>query len=88
MVGSIALFLGVMTGWAALSLIPILRGAIALVHLPVAFSFGNPHGGWGFPAFWGIARVAQMRLGNRAFALPVRFARAPGPHPGRVCERS
>jgi putative oxidoreductase len=65
--------------WAALSLIPILLGAIGLVHLPMAFFFSNPHGGWEFRAPWAIALAGQARLDDGAFALPVRFAGVPRP---------
>jgi putative oxidoreductase len=60
-VGSIALVLGVLTGCAALSLIPIVRGAIVLVHLPMALFLSNPHGGWEFSAFCAIALRGQAR---------------------------
>jgi len=73
-VGSIALFLGVLTGCAALSLIPIVRGAIGLVHLPMALFLSHPHGGWEFSAFCAIARRVQARRGAGAFTRPVRSA--------------
>jgi putative oxidoreductase len=45
-VGRIALFPGVLTGSVARSLVPILLGAIVLVHLLMAFFLSNPHAGW------------------------------------------
>jgi uncharacterized membrane protein YphA (DoxX/SURF4 family) len=73
-VGSIALFLGVLTGCAALSLIPILLGAIAPVHLPMAFFLSNPHGGWEFSAFAAVALVDRALRSNGALTQPVRPA--------------
>jgi putative oxidoreductase len=83
-VGSIALFLGVLTGGAARSLIPILLGAIVLVHLPMAFFVSNPHGGWEFSAFGAITLVGQAGRRDGGFTRPARSAgvealRAPVP---------
>jgi putative oxidoreductase len=65
--------------WAALSLRPILLGAMVPVHLPMAFFLSHPHSGWEFRVPWTIARADQTRLGDGAFALPVRSARVPRP---------
>jgi putative oxidoreductase len=73
-VSSIVLVLGVLTGCAALSLIPIVRGAIVLVHLPMALFLSNPHGGWEFLAFCAIALLGQALRGAAAFTWPVPSA--------------
>lgn len=75
-VGGIALILGFFTRWVSLALIPILLGAIVLVHGKAGFFFSNPNGGWEFIAFWIAALVAQALLGNGAFALQGGSAKA------------
>ncbi|MEL6978671.1 MAG: DoxX family protein [Pseudomonadota bacterium] len=72
-----ALILGVGSRIAALATLPILIGAILFVHGPNGWLFSNPNGGWEFPAFWAAALVAQALLGDGAYALSRRFARAP-----------
>jgi len=44
LLGGIAMLLGVLTRLAAIGLIVIMAGAIALVHWPYGFSLGNPDG--------------------------------------------
>jgi putative oxidoreductase len=48
--------------------IPILVGA-TIQHLPNGWMFGNPRGGWEFPAFWTLALLVQAGLGAGAHAL-------------------
>ena len=64
-----ALILGVYTRLAALVGIPVLLGAIFLVHAPLGFFFSNPGGGWEFPAFWAITCLVQALLGDGSYAL-------------------
>jgi putative oxidoreductase len=73
-VGRIALFLGVLTGSVARSLVPILLGAIVVVHLLMAFFLSNPHAGWEFSALGAIALVGQALRGEGAFVRRVRPA--------------
>ena len=67
--GGLALILGVWTRVVSLALIPILLGAIVLVHGKAGFFFMNPNGGWEFIAFWIAALVTQTLIGEGAFAL-------------------
>jgi len=69
--GGIALILGVFTRVVSLALIPILLGAIVLVHGKAGFFFQNPNGGWEFIAFWIVALVTQALIGEGAFALRI-----------------
>jgi putative oxidoreductase len=64
----IALILGVWTRLVALATVPILLGAIALVHGASGFYFTNA-GGWELPAFWTVTMVVQALLGDGACAL-------------------
>jgi putative oxidoreductase len=68
-VGGTALILGLYTRIVALSLIPILLGAIVSVHASAGFFFNNPNGGWEFPAVWAVALMVQALIGDGAFAL-------------------
>lgn len=67
--GGIALILGFFSRWVSLALIPILLGAIVLVHGPAGFFFNNPKGGWEYLAFWIAALVVQALLGDGALAV-------------------
>lgn len=64
----LALVLGLMTRWAALAALPIMLGAI-VPHAANGFTFSNPGGGWEFPAIWSALLVAQVLLGDGAYAL-------------------
>ncbi|KVO89734.1 quinol oxidase [Burkholderia ubonensis] len=66
--GGIALFAGFRVRVAALALLPFMLGATA-AHLPNGWSFGAPHGGWEYPAFWAVTLAVQALLGGGAFAL-------------------
>lgn len=70
--GGLALILGLWTRAIALALVPILIGAIVLVHGANGFWFMNQGGGWEFPAFWAVALVAQSLLGAGALAVSVK----------------
>ncbi|MFC4174395.1 DoxX family protein [Microvirga sp. GCM10011540] len=77
-VGGVALIVGFHARWAALALVPVLVGAIVLVHGPAGFFFSNPNGGWEFLAFWIVALLAQALLGDGAYALRGGSATVPG----------
>jgi putative oxidoreductase len=64
----IALIAGVGVRTVSLLSIPILVGA-TIQHLPNGWMFGNPRGGWEFPAFWTAALLVQAGLGAGAHAL-------------------
>ncbi|MCA8313652.1 DoxX family protein [Burkholderia multivorans] len=68
LVGGLALLAGVRVRLAALLLLPFMLGAVS-AHLPNGWSFGAPHGGWEYPAFWAVTLVVQALLGGGAFAL-------------------
>jgi putative oxidoreductase len=75
--GGLALILGVWPRIAALTVIPVLLGAIATVHGPAGFWFNNENGGWEYPAFWIVGLIALALIGDGPFALrrtPVRGA--------------
>lgn len=67
----IALILGVGVRVVALATLPILLGAIALVHGANGWLFSNENGGWEFPAFWAAALVVQALLGAGAYAVRI-----------------
>jgi putative oxidoreductase len=64
----LALIAGVRVRTVSLLSIPILVGA-TIQHLPNGWMFGNPRGGWEFPAFWTLALLVQAGLGAGAHAL-------------------
>ncbi len=64
----LALIAGVGVRTVSLLSIPILVGA-TIQHLPNGWMFGNPRGGWEFPAFWTLALLVQAGLGAGAHAL-------------------
>lgn len=68
-VGAVALILGLWPRLVAVTLIPILLGAIFSVHASAGFFFTNPNGGWEFPAFWIVGLLALAATGDGAFAL-------------------
>jgi putative oxidoreductase len=67
-IGGVLLILGVQSRWVALALLPILLGAV-WVHAPNGWMFGYPNGGWEYPAYLCILAVAQILLGDGAYAL-------------------
>lgn len=60
---------GFYTRWAAAATIPLLAGTIIFVHGSAGWLFSNQGGGWEYPAFLMAASVAQILLGDGAFAL-------------------
>jgi putative oxidoreductase len=68
-VAAVSLLLGIWTRIGALIGVPILFGAIVMVHGPAGFFFTNPNGGWEYPAFWAVALIVQALLGDGALAL-------------------
>ena len=81
--GGAMLLGGILTRWVAAALVPLLLGAIVFDHGANGWLFSNAGGGWEFPAFWAVALVVQMLLGDGAFALPAsRLARLPVRVPG------
>src|SRR5690348_3007445 len=63
------LLLGVLTRIAALGGLVIVVGTIVTVHGSKGWLFTNKDGGWEYPAFWAVALVVQVLLGDGAWAL-------------------
>lgn len=68
-VGGICLVLGVQARWVALMLLPVLLGAIIWVHGGNGWVFTSQGGGWEYPLYLVVASIAQVLLGDGAFAL-------------------
>ncbi len=66
--GGLLLVLGVQARWVALTLSPIVLGA-TWAHWGNGWMFGNPNGGWEYPAYLFVLCIAQALLGDGAFAL-------------------
>ncbi len=67
--GALALLVGFWPRLAALALVPLMLGTIVTVHGKAGFFFTNPNGGWEFPAFWVVALLALVLLGDGALAI-------------------
>lgn len=67
--GGIALIAGFATRLVSIATLPILLGAVFLVHGANGWLYTNPNGGWEFPAFWAAALVVQALLGDGAYAV-------------------
>lgn len=74
LIGGVLLILGVASRWVALALLPILLGAL-WAHAGFGWVFSNQNGGWEYPLYLSILAVAQILLGDGAFALGRRPAR-------------
>ncbi len=72
--GGIALILGIYARFVAVALIPVLLGAVVMVHGANGWSFSNQGGGWEYPVFLIVASVVQFLLGDGAYALKSRAA--------------
>lgn len=69
LLGGVALVLGVHARWVAVPLLFELLGTIAVVHSKHGWEFNNTGGGWEYPAFWAMALVAFILLGDGPYAL-------------------
>lgn len=70
--GGLLLIAGVASRFVAAALIPVLVGAI-WAHAGNGWVFSNANGGWEYPLYLVIVSVAQIGLGNGAFALGNRL---------------
>jgi putative oxidoreductase len=70
-IGGLLLIAGVGTRYVSAALIPVLLGALFMVHADKGWVFSNAGGGWEYPAFLVAASVAQWFLGDGAYALKV-----------------
>lgn len=71
--GGIALILGLFSRFVALAGIPLLLGTIIFAHWQAGWLFTNQGGGWEYPAFLAAACLAQVFLGNGAYALKFKW---------------
>lgn len=67
--GGILMIAGIFVRWIALALMPVLLGAIFLVHGNKGWLFSNEGGGWEYPAFLMVTSLVLVLLGNGAHAL-------------------
>ncbi len=70
-IGGALLVLGAYTRWVVLTLLPVLIGA-AWTHWSNGWLFTNANGGWEYPVFLAAAAVAQLLLGDGAYAITSR----------------
>jgi putative oxidoreductase len=75
LIGGGLLVLGVGTRWVAALLIPVLLGA-TWAHWANGWLFTAAKGGWEYPAFLSAAALAQVLLGDGAYALSSVFRQA------------
>jgi putative oxidoreductase len=68
LLGGLALIVGFHARLVAAALLPVLLGALA-IHAPNGWLFTAPNGGWEYPAFLALAALAQVLLGDGAYAL-------------------
>lgn len=78
-VGGTLLVLGIQSRWVALTLSPILLGALYSVHWANGWVFTSPNGGWEYPAYLFVLCIVQVLLGDGPYAL-----RGSAPLPGTI----
>jgi putative oxidoreductase len=77
-IGGVLLITGYRTRYAAIATLPVLLGA-TWVHAKNGWLFTNTGGGWEYPVFLAVAVIVQALLGDGAYALSSRPARAQTP---------
>ncbi len=75
-IGGVALVLGIGTRYAAAAVVPVLLGAL-WVHSGNGWVFSGANGGWEYPLYLTVLAIAQVLLGDGAFALSRRFHSEP-----------
>lgn len=70
-VGGLLLVLGIGSRYVAAALLPILIGAV-WAHAGNGWVFSNENGGWEYPLYLIVVSIAQILLGDGAFALAKR----------------
>jgi putative oxidoreductase len=75
LVGGILLVAGIQTRIVAVALVPVLIGAIVLVHGANGWLYTNENGGWEYSAFLVMASFAQALLGDGACSAGALFNR-------------
>ncbi|MGE5337021.1 MAG: DoxX family protein [Gemmatimonadota bacterium] len=73
LIGGILLVAGIGSRYVAVALVPIMLGAL-WAHSGNGWVFSGNGGGWEYPLFWTAALVAQVLLGDGAYALGAKFS--------------
>lgn len=66
--GGLAILAGFYSRLINLALLPVLIGAL-VIHVPNGWVFTAANGGWEYPAFLAVAALAQILIGDGAFAV-------------------
>lgn len=72
LLGGIALMIGFKTRFISIGAIPLLLGVIIFAHWNAGWVFSNQGGGWEYPAFLMFASLAQVFLGDGAYAIKLK----------------
>ncbi len=72
LIGGVLLVAGIGSRYVAAALVPIMLGAL-WAHSGNGWLFSGNGGGWEYPLFWTAALVAQVLLGDGAYALGTKF---------------
>jgi putative oxidoreductase len=72
LLGGIALVIGFQTRLVSIGAIPLLLGTIIFAHWNAGWLFTNQGGGWEYPAFLMFASLAQIFLGDGAYAVKLK----------------
>ena len=67
LLGGLAILVGFHARLVSLALLPVLLGAL-VIHAPNGWVFNAPNGGWEYPAFLALAALAQVLIGDGAYA--------------------
>jgi putative oxidoreductase len=68
LVGGVLMLGGIATRWVALSLVPVMLGAVS-VHWGNGWVFSSANGGWEYPALLAVLLLVQALLGPGAYAI-------------------
>lgn len=68
LLGGLAILAGFYSRLVNLALLPVLIGAL-VIHAPNGWLFTAANGGWEYPAFLTLAALAQILIGDGAFAV-------------------
>lgn len=68
LLGGLAILAGFYSRLVNLALLPVLIGAL-VIHAPNGWLFTAANGGWEYPAFLALAALAQILIGDGAFAV-------------------
>ena len=78
-VGGLALLAGYGSRVVSLLGVPVLLGALFMVHLTPGFLFSAPGGGWEYPAFLALSSLAVFALGDGRWSLAAVLKTTPVP---------